>query len=108
MARTDLIRRGDALDALQIVAAWSDKMQRRALSQAYDKLHRVAMVDAVEVVHARWMSNEYGNTVCSACACELPGFNCYDEETDEEWDEQIEETPFCPLCGAKMDGGAEG
>ncbi len=64
------------------------------------------IVDAMPVVHASWMINEYGNTVCSACNCGLPGFHCYDEETDEEWDEEIDETPFCSNCGAKMDGGA--
>lgn len=53
MARADFIRRSDALDAFQIVAAWSTKEQRRALSQCYDKLHRVAAVDAVEVVRCK-------------------------------------------------------
>ncbi|MBR3797207.1 MAG: hypothetical protein IKK34_14445 [Clostridia bacterium] len=53
MARIDLIRRSDALDALQIVGAWSTREQRRALSQTYDKLHRVSAVDAVDVVRCK-------------------------------------------------------
>jgi rubredoxin len=33
--------------------------------------------------------------------------HCYTEEPcsdyDEEWDEEIPETRYCPNCGAKMD-----
>lgn len=74
----------------------------------YDDALKAALArESVPVVHGRWMINEYGNTTCSACGCELPGFHCYDEETDEEWDEQIDDTLYCPNCGAKMAGGAE-
>ena len=61
-------------------------------------------VDAVPVVHGRWIPIEYdgyadGNPVwdlweCSECQEEHGG----DEDTL---------TPYCPNCGAKMDGGAE-
>lgn len=52
-------------------------------------------VDAVEVVHGRW---KMGFSVrCSVC-------NGY-ALTDEDNDPWI--TPYCPNCGAKMDGGAE-
>jgi len=97
MARPDLIRRADALDALQIVAAWSNKWQRRALSQAYDKLHRVAAVEAEPVVHGRWEKSDVPHEKyrCSAC-----GGACwyYDYEAD------VARSRYCPNCGAKMDG----
>ena len=58
-------------------------------------------IDAVEVVHGRWIPLEYdgyadGNPVwdlweCSECREEHSG----DEDTL---------TPYCPNCGAKMDG----
>lgn len=61
-------------------------------------------VDAVEVVHGRWVPLEYdgyadGNPVwdlweCSECREEHSG----DEDTL---------TPYCPHCGAKMDGENE-
>lgn len=59
--------------------------------------------DATPVVHAKWARDENFNTVCTGCGKKLPTFHCYNEETDEEWDEPIDETPFCPNCGAKMD-----
>ena len=97
---SDLIKRDDALDALQIVGAWSTKEQRRALSQAYDKLHRVPAVDAVPVVHARWVHEQrYGDSGgwvwrCTACR-------------GEAITPIISALKYCHSCGAKMDGGAE-
>lgn len=59
-------------------------------------------IDAVPVVHARWVDNH-----CTACGMMPMGA--------EMW-EHLDETPprmeffmsYCPCCGAKMDGGAEG
>ncbi len=96
MTRIDLIKRGDAMDALQIVGAWSTKEQRRALSQAYDKLHRVSAVDAVPVVHARWVHEQrYGDSGgwvwrCTACR-------------RESITPIISAMKYCNACGAKMD-----
>lgn len=96
MARPDLIRRADALNALQIVAAWSGKWQRRALSQAYDKLHRVAAVEAKPVVHGRWevvqvwKDNPQTTLMCSLCKTWQPIYE------HDEW-------KFCPFCGMPMD-----
>ena len=50
-------------------------------------------VDAVEVVHGRWDGN--GN--CSAC-----GKNIYKDIDADMW--SCYEPPYCPNCGAKMDG----
>ena len=94
MTRIDLIKRGDALDALQIVAAWSTKEQRRALSQAYDKLHRVSAVDAVPVVHGQWVYGEDVDIQCSECG----------RDAMSDWMKHTQVySPYCPWCGAKMD-----
>ena len=59
-------------------------------------------VDAVEVVHGRWVKDEKASEnhieaiyVCSACQ------NC------EAWG-ATEKTNYCPNCGAKMDGDGNG
>ena len=60
------------------------------------QLQQEPTVDAAPVVHGRWvplpsMAPEYA---CSVC------------ERDYTWGE-LEEAPYCPNCGAKMDGGNE-
>ena len=66
------------LDILKMIADWIKCSQT---------------VDAVEVVHGRWIdAREYcGDYMCSNCEA-LYGTNKFN---------------YCPNCGAKMDGGAE-
>ena len=76
---------------------------RTESEKSYDRslVHRQPTVDAVKVVHGRWIPLEYdgyadGNPVwdlweCSECREEHSG----DEDTL---------TPYCPNCGTKMDG----
>ena len=47
--------------------------------------------DVVEVVHGEWLG-ERGGFTCSICGCEAPEDGGY-------W-----ASPYCPYCGAKMDG----
>lgn len=49
----------------------------------------------VQVAPARWLDGR-----CTSCGWEEPDEVEYDYET-EPW----EETPFCPMCGARMGGG---
>jgi hypothetical protein len=67
-------------------------------------------VDAVEVVHGRWKDiwgGKYDNQEfrCSVCN----GKALYDYKKDELWTwvEAQQLTPFCPHCGATMDGGSD-
>lgn len=66
-------------------------------------------IEAEPVRHGRWVVDDLGRTHCSMCGKRLPFFHCYSDEPcsdyDEEWDEEIPQTRFCPNCGAKMDGG---
>ena len=64
----------------------------------------------LEVVrHGRWVKDDLYNTICSVCGERIPCIEEYD--TDEDcggtYDVEIDETPHCPNCGAKMDGGTE-
>ena len=51
-------------------------------------------IDAVEVVHGRWVFDRPNHYKCSVC--------------DAMWSGVVRFMKFCPDCGAKMDGGAEG
>lgn len=68
---------------------------------------RFPTIDAEPVRHGRWIVDDLGHTYCSECKTRLPYLHCYTDEPnsdyDEEWDEEIPETRFCPNCGAKMD-----
>ena len=53
-------------------------------------------VDAVPVVHGRWLRILRGNYECSVCRC-IPYYAS-----------SISTLNYCPNCGAKMDGGNDG
>ena len=55
--------------------------------------------DVVPVVHGRWEQDADGDWYCTNC----------DEVVAicESGRERIYRKPYCPNCGAKMDGGAE-
>lgn len=67
----------------------SYKAKYEALSKSVDE---APAVDAVPVVHGRWIEYENGVIVCSECGEE----HCWDEYR----------ATYCEDCGAKMDGGA--
>ena len=50
-------------------------------------------IDAVEVVHGRWVFDRPNHYKCSLC--------------DAMWSGVARFMKFCPNCGAKMDGGAQ-
>lgn len=51
-------------------------------------------IDAVEVVHGRWVFDRPNHYKCSLC--------------DAMWSGVVRFMKFCPDCGMPMDGGAEG
>ena len=63
-----------------------------------DMLKSCPTVDAVEVVHGRWIWSEEDE--CWICSnCEMSALNNYRGNSAE--------SNYCPTCGAKMDGGNE-
>jgi hypothetical protein len=68
-------------------------------AECADLIDEAHTVDAVEVVHARWKDGE-----CTAC-----GFDIRDMiDGDSDFRNWVwEGIPYCPNCGAKMDGGNE-
>ena len=65
----------------------------------FDAIENAPTMDAVEVVHGQWISDE-GDVLfhCSECETQISTSWDYD---DLQWN-------YCPNCGAKMDGDGNG
>lgn len=74
----DFIRREDALKVLCNNYAYA----------AMDVIKRLPAADVAEVVHGRWILHDDGVFTCSECG---------NAESNDSY--------YCRLCGAKMDGG---
>jgi hypothetical protein len=73
---------------------------RAGISMALEVLDDVPAADVAPVVHGEWIVNpkrEY-DYICSVCGGDAP---------EDRWRNNAILTPFCPHCGAKMDGGKE-
>ena len=66
-------------------------------NSAIEIIENAPTVDAVEVVHGRWLESE--GTVCSVCNKHF--------FTDGPLAVANYRANYCPNCGAKMDGGVE-
>ena len=53
-------------------------------------VRKAPTVDAVEVVHGRWIQSEPGYRLCSHCMADVAIYSGHRN--------------YCPNCGAKMDG----
>ena len=64
---------------------------------AFAEICRIPTADVAPVVHGRWevihVQNHWDKARCSACKRLFESY---------EWGSN-----YCPVCGAKMDGGAE-
>ena len=68
-------------------------------------------VDAVEVVHGRWedmFGGEYANPRYRCSACKEKALYNFKKNGLDQWEEVQALTPYCPNCGAKMDGDGNG
>lgn len=92
----------------------SDLISRSALLDRYDRIHvgapgaarklieEAPAVDAVPVVHGRWISVD-GESECDEYDCSA----CEQRRTfleEMSLEDMAEHYPYCPNCGAKMDG----
>ncbi len=94
-------------DLSELATLRSGSPVTKGLIQAMYIVRDASTIEAKPVRHGRWVYDDYWNRRCSECHERLPFFHCYSDEPnsdrDEEWDEEIEETAYCPHCGAKMD-----
>ena len=80
-------------------------------------IDKIPTADEVEVRHGEWVEDGYNDIpcVCSYCGAEALYNSTFELQFDYDWEENLvpcgyEEhrvyikTPFCPNCGAKMDG----
>ena len=89
----DLISRAAALNAIDCWHIDFNSMDgAKVQTDCWRTIKELPAVDAAPVVHARWqgVSPFVDSEECSHCRYNIP--------SDEF------ETPYCPWCGAKMDG----
>lgn len=68
-----------------------------AVLVAVKLLEKVPAADVAPVAHGQWASEAKGGVygpVCSVCGYYIPGISFWN-------------APYCPKCGARMDGAAE-
>ena len=75
----------------------------------WDDIETAPTVDAVEVVHGRWLSlEEYAEKIgADATKAEYPGAWVFCSECGQQM-RSINGWYYCPNCGAKMDGDGNG
>ena len=90
------------------------------LTSLREVLDDTPTADVVEVRHGRWIEDGYYEKpcVCSCCGEEAKYISSFEETFDYDWEENLRptgyegireyiRTPYCPNCGAKMDGKDE-
>ena len=68
-----------------------------AYSVALREIRNAPAADVAPVVHGQWASEAKGGVygpVCSVCGYYIPGIRAWN-------------APYCPKCGARMDGTTE-
>lgn len=73
---------------------------KEVMDMALTRLEGFPQMDAVPVVHSEWgpAIGSYGTPYCKRCGWRMP----YSEDSN------LDARNYCPNCGAKMEGGAEG
>lgn len=73
----------------------ADKATQRAIKRCIGEVKKMPTVDAVEVVHGRWVNAAWGRTICNNCG-EYPLYDYFGRQKFSY---------YCPNCGAKMNLG---
>ena len=66
----------------------------------YELIRAIPAADVAPVRHGRWIRESDGGTRCSVC-------NKRVRDVTGGWDAPVDlsDMPYCPKCGAKLDGG---
>lgn len=115
----DLISRAAAIDAIVSLTAFINEddikkfVEEKAcddyflggICDAIDEIKNIPTVDAVPVIHGRWIEPVPGDgfPYCSNCKKIALDRGLFLNRTLMDW----HLTPYCPHCGAKMDGGVQ-
>ncbi|MBO4854069.1 MAG: hypothetical protein J5482_02840 [Oscillospiraceae bacterium] len=94
----EYIEREAVLDTLAKDDLKRTDEEKVAVLYCYDRIKKVPAADVVEVRHGKWIirnSGAYGQTqtFCSVC------------KKHSGIGSKRQTPPYCPKCGAKMDGG---
>ncbi len=95
--KLDLISRDEALEVLCDYCSIEGHCSADGCAE-YQKISKLTTVDAVPVVHGRWVKVDHYPPECSICG-DIAPLTC-DGEAHYMGN-------YCPNCGAKMDGGNE-
>jgi hypothetical protein len=107
----DLISRAAAIDYLMTNMNWHDEDgytvddadEKRAIIT--DLVNGIPAVETVPVKHGRWEADSDGLPVCSVCdEVAMQRLHCDSLHWAWRYDVRLVKTPYCPNCGAKMDG----
>lgn len=71
-----------------------NKYSSMIMHEIADRIDEQPTIDAIPAMHGRWVFDRPNHYKCSLC--------------DAMWSGVARFMKFCPNCGAKMDGGAEG
>lgn len=77
----------------QLISATTKLATADAMCKLLGEVAKCQTIDAVEVVHGRWVFDRPNHYKCSLC--------------DAMWSGVVRFMKFCPDCGMPMDGGAE-
>lgn len=106
MTNNDLISRSALKAELMKRAVSCPKSHIRAYGSCISALEVSPAVDAEPVRHGKWLFSDYDYFTCSVCGGQY--FTGADSTKDAK--AMLENNayyPYCPYCGAKMDGGNE-
>lgn len=107
MAEKEYIERGSALFELE--TGWFPQSMEytEAVGIARSILKAAPAADVVEVRHGEWVDEyegKYDNALYVCSVCRAKAFYMQVIDVLQNWHTIQARTPFCPCCGAKMDG----
>jgi len=81
---------------------WDSEYRHRSIDPG--DVRELPAADVQPVRHGRWIKDSDGLTICSECE-EVALQRVFIKLPEKIVDLQMRESHYCPICGAKMDGG---